>query len=60
MDKEKKFEKLNIEKVLKDNFVDLMPTFYEMQSSFLSGVYKRYGYLEGGHIVIFFARDLHL
>ncbi len=60
MDKEKKFEKLNIEKVLKDNFVNLMPTFYEMQSSFLSGVYKRYGDLEGGHIVIFFARDLHL
>ena len=37
-----------------------MPTFYEMQSVFLSGVYKRYGDLEGGNIVIFFARDLTL
>ena len=37
-----------------------MPTFYEMQSTFLSGLYKRYGDLEGGNIVIFFARDLHL
>ena len=46
--------------MLMDNFLKLMPSFYEMQSSFLSGIYKRYGDLEGGHIVIFFARDLHL
>ena len=56
----KKFEKKNIEKLLLDNFIDLMPAFYEMESSFLSGIYKRYGDLEGGNIVIFFARDLHL
>ena len=60
MDRLKKFEKSNIEKVLRDNFSRLMPTFYEMESSFLSGVYKRYGDLEGGNIVIYFARDLHL
>tara|TARA_B100000686_G_C16638365_1_gene888594 strand:- start:201 stop:1169 length:969 start_codon:yes stop_codon:yes gene_type:complete len=60
MDRLKKFEKSNIEKVLKDNFSKLMPTFYEMESSFLAGVYKRYGDLEGGNIVIYFARDLHL
>ena len=60
MDGFKKFEKKNIEKVLLDNFIDLMPAFYEMESSFLSGIYKRYGDLEGGNIVIFFARDLHL
>ncbi len=54
------FEKKNIEKVLLDNFVNLMPAFYEMESSFLSGIYKRYRDLEGGNIVIFFARDLHL
>ena len=60
MDRETKFEKSHIEKMLLDNFVKLMPSFYEMQSSFLSGIYKRYGDLEGGHIVIFFARDLHL
>ena len=50
----------NIEKHLQDNFISLMPVFYEMQSLFLSGIYKRYGDLEGGHIVIYFARDLHL
>ena len=60
MDRETKFEKTYIEKMLMDNFLKLMPSFYEMQSSFLSGIYKRYGDLEGGHIVIFFARDLHL
>ena len=60
MDRLKKFEQNNVEKVLKENFVKLMPTFYEMESTFLSGVYKRYGDLEGGNIVIYFARDLHL
>ena len=60
MDRDKKLGENNIEKVLMENFVKLMPTFYEMESSFLSGVYKRYGDLEGGNIVIFFARDCHL
>ena len=60
MDGFKKIEKKNIEKVLLDNFIDLMPSFYEMESLFLSGIYERYGDLEGGNIVIFFARDLHL
>ena len=56
----KQLENKLIQKNLTDNFVKLMPTFYEMESSFLSGVYKRYGDLEGGNIVIFFARDCHL
>ena len=60
MDRDKKLEKNQIEKILTENFIKLMPTFYEMQSTFLSGIYKRYGDLEGGNIVIFFARDLHL
>tara|TARA_B100000029_G_scaffold269629_1_gene264972 strand:+ start:10083 stop:11039 length:957 start_codon:yes stop_codon:yes gene_type:complete len=60
MESSKKFDKNNVEKVLRDNFTKLMPTFYEMESSFLSGVYRRYGDLEGGNIVIYFARDLHL
>ena len=60
MNSVKKFEKEYIEKISLDNFIDLMPSFYEMESAFLSGIYKRYGDLEGGNIVIFFARDLHL
>tara|TARA_Y100000992_G_C21225463_1_gene472648 strand:+ start:250 stop:1194 length:945 start_codon:yes stop_codon:yes gene_type:complete len=49
-----------IQKNFEDNFSKLLPIFYEMQSTFLSGIYKRYGDLEGGQIVIYFARDLHL
>ncbi len=60
MDGFKRFEKKNIEKILLENFIDLMPAFYEMESSFLSDIYKRYRDLEGGNIVIFFAKDLHL
>tara|TARA_B100000945_G_scaffold321348_1_gene335356 strand:+ start:1726 stop:2700 length:975 start_codon:yes stop_codon:yes gene_type:complete len=60
MDKTRKIEKSIIQKNLTENFIKLIPTFYEMESSFLSGVYKRYGDLEGGNIVIFFARDCHL
>ena len=60
MESFKRFEKKSIEKILLDNFIDLMPSFYEMESSFLSGIYERYGDLEGGNVVIFFARDLHL
>ena len=56
----KQIENKLIQKNLTDNFIRLMPTFYEMESSFLSGIYKRYGDLEGGNIVIFFARDCHL
>ena len=56
----KNVDRTYIEKHLQDNFISLMPIFYEMQSLFLSGIYKRYGDLEGGHIVIYFARDLHL
>jgi hypothetical protein len=56
----KKFEKEYIKKISLDNFINLMPFFYEMESTFLSGIYKRYGDLERGNIVIFFAKDLHL
>ena len=60
MDRLKKIEKISVQKNLTENFLKLMPSFYEMESSFLSDVYKRYGDLEGGNIVICFARDCHL
>ena len=60
MNSVKKFEKEYIEKISLDNFINLMPFFYEMESLFLSGIYRRYGDLEEGNIVIFFAKDLHL
>jgi hypothetical protein len=60
MDRIKNIENKLVQKNFTENFLKLMPTFYEMESSFLSGVYKRYGDLEGGNIVIYFARDCHL
>ncbi len=52
------------QKVIEENFernsTKILPIFFEMQSAFLSGIYKRYGDLEGGQIVIYFARNLHL
>ena len=60
MERVKTLEKDDLKKIFEENSTKLMPSFYEMQSTFLSGIYKRYGDLEGGNIVIFFARDLHL
>ena len=60
MNRSNNIENKLIQKNFTENFLKIMPTFYEMESSFLSGVYKRYGDLEGGNIVIFFARDCHL
>ena len=60
MDLEKKINTKSLQHNFEKNFSTLLPIFYEMQSAFLSGIYKRYGDLEGGQIVIYFARDLHL
>ena len=60
METEKKTSRKFIEDSFEKNFTKLLPVFYEMQSTFLSGIYKRYGDLEGGQIVIYFARNLHL
>ena len=49
-----------IEERFENHSSKLLPIFFEMQSTFLSGIYKRYGDLEGGQIVIYFARNLHL
>ena len=60
MDFKNKINKKSIEEIFQNNSNKILPIFFEMQSTFLSGIYKRYGDLEGGQIVIFFARNLHL
>ena len=60
MEREEKINLKKIEDTFEKNFSTLLPIFCEMQSSFLSGIYKRYGDLDGGQIVIYFARNLHL
>ena len=60
MNLESKVSQKIIEENFEKNSSKILPIFYEMQSMFLSGIYKRYGDLEGGQIVIYFARNLHL
>ena len=49
-----------ITELLKKNYSSLMQSFYEMQSGFLSGVYKRYGSIETANIILCFAKNAHL
>ena len=60
MDLENKINKKSIIEIFENNSNKILPIFFEMQSTFLSGIYNRYGDLEGGQIVIYFARNLHL
>ncbi len=39
---------------------NLLGNFYEMQSSFLIGIYKRYKSIETAHIILYLAKNMHL
>ena len=59
----KKFQEIlpsNITSLLKNHYSTLMPSFYESQSSFLTGVYKTYGSIETANIMLCFSRNMHL
>jgi len=49
-----------ITSLLKTHYTNLLQAFYESQSSFLCGVYKRYKSLETANIILCYARSLHL
>ena len=59
MELDKKIDQKLIEEVFQENSAKILPTFFEMQSTFLSGIYKRYGDLEGGQIV-FISREIFI
>ena len=46
--------------LLKTHYPNLLQAFYESQSSFLCGIYKRYKSIETANIVLCFARSVHL
>ena len=52
--------KSQISNLLLTNFSELMSSFYEMQSSFLSNLYGRYESIETANIVLCFAKNTHL
>mgnify|MGYP003956361829 CR=1 FL=1 len=49
-----------ISNLLKTHYSSLMQAFYESQSFFLSGIYKRYGSIETANIILCFAKSTHL
>jgi len=58
--KESHLSSNDISKLLKTHYTSLMQAFYESQSAFLCGVYKRYESIETANIILCFARNLHL
>ena len=50
----------DISSLIQTHYANLMQAFYESQSFFLSGIYKRYKSIESGNIVLCFARKTHL
>ena len=50
----------NISELLMLHYANLMPAFYESQSTFMCGLYKRYGSIETANVMLCFARSAHL
>ena len=63
MNTERKIKELqsrDINQLLLKHTADLMSGFYEMQSTFLSGIYKRYKSIETANIILCLAKKMHL
>ena len=56
----KEIQSEDISRLLVSNFSSLMGEFFEMQSSFLSGIYKRYGNIETANIILCLTKITHL
>ena len=49
-----------ITSLLKTHYTNLLQAFYESQSSFLCGIYKKYKSIETANIILCFSRSVHL
>jgi len=49
-----------IANLVRTHYSSLLQAFYESQSIFLTGIYKRYGSIETANIILCFARNTHL
>ena len=56
----REIQSIDINHLLLDHTASLMSEFYEMQSSFLSGIYKRYKSIETANIILCLAKKMHL
>jgi len=50
----------DISQLIETHYASIMKSFYELQSSFLCGVYKKYGSIETANIVQCFIKNIHL
>ena len=50
----------DVSQLIQTHYSNLMESFYELQSEFLSGIYKRYRSIETANIILCFARNVHL
>ena len=50
----------DVSALIKNHYPNLFKAFYESQSSFLCGIYKRHSSIETANIVLCFARQIHL
>ena len=50
----------DISRLIQTHYSTLMEAFYELQSSFLCGIYKKYKSIETANIILCFARNVHL
>ena len=49
-----------VSSLIKKHHFSLLSSFYEIQSAFLTEIYKRYGSIESANIILCFARNMHL
>ena len=49
-----------VSQLIQTHYSNLMEAFYELQSSFLCGIYKRYKSIETANIILCFSRNVHL
>ena len=56
----KELQSNDINQLLLKRTAGLMSEFYEMQSTFLSGIYKRYKSIETANIILCLAKKMHL
>ena len=54
----KELQSSDINQLLLKRTADLMSGFYEMQSTFLSGIYKRYKSIETANIILCLAKKM--
>ena len=60
LEKNQHLKSKDISQLLKEHYASIMPSFYEMQSTFLTGIYKRYQSIESGNILLCFSKNMHL